>query len=349
MNKITFCIPSKDNLRYLKNSVKSIRENSIIQHDIIVYVDGDNDKTSHWLDSEGITYLKNESDSPKGIAYAYNRCIEAATTPIVCMFHADMYMGKGFDIAILKYIKPSTVVSGTRIEPPLHPKGLEKIVKDFGMYPEDFTKEKFNDFVDKTISENKDIITKGIFAPWAIYKEDITSIGMHDEKYHSYHEDSDIFNRFILNGYEIIQTWEGLVYHLTCRGGQFQDGIEQVTTNEAFHKMKKYALNLYINKWGTFVQNNEYQYPILSPVYKKSINISNSSTQLEEILKPWFNEGKDIIVNVDGKTFTQQDFIYIQQLNSIIKDSGEVGEFELGNLKIKINSLDEYQNTLIKL
>ena len=139
------------------------------------------------------------------------------------------------------------------------------------------------------------------------------------------------------------------MYHLTCRGGQFQDGIEQITTNEAFHKMKNYALNLYINKWGTFVQNNEYQYPILSPVYKKSINISNSSTQLEEILKPWFNEGKDIIVNVDGKTFTQQDFIYIQQLNSIIKDSGEVGEFELGNLKIKINSLDEYQNTLIKL
>ncbi len=34
---------------------------------------------------------------------------------------------------LVKHIKPGTVVCGTRIEPPLHPEGKEKIIRDFGM------------------------------------------------------------------------------------------------------------------------------------------------------------------------------------------------------------------------
>ena len=385
---ITFCIPSKNNLRYLKNSIKSIRENSSKQNDIVVYVDGDNDGTSQWLDSEGITYLKNESDSPKGIAYAYNRCIEIAKTPIVCMFHADMYMGKGFDTAILKYLKPLSVVSGTRIEPPLHPKGLEKIVENFGMYPEDFTKDEFDSFVEKTISENKDITTKGIFAPWAIYKEDITSIGMHDERFHSYHEDSDIFNRFILNGYDIIQTWEGLVYHLTCRGGQFQDGIEQITKDESFHRMKNNAMRNYIRKWGEFVRNDAYQYPIIHPKYEVSFVINNCNENFLKVLEPWcnriytdlpneilskyideeqpntfFNLSKrvltidnnepilenDIVVTFDGRNLNNESFKYIQQLSEIFEANEiEIGTFEFDIFNVVVTNPNAYHTQLIK-
>jgi glycosyltransferase involved in cell wall biosynthesis len=202
MEKITFCIPSKNNLRYLKNSITSIKENSFIEHDIIVYVDMSHDGTEEWLIENNIRYLKNETANAKGIAYGYNRCIEAANTNIVCMFHADMYMGKGFDINILKHLTKGSVVSGTRIEPPLHPEGKEKIVMNFGMYPEDFTKEVFDKFVEEAQNTYKDVTTQGIFAPWAIYKDDVTTIGMHDEVFHSYHEDSDIFNRFILSGYK---------------------------------------------------------------------------------------------------------------------------------------------------
>ena len=349
MDKITFCIPSKNNLRYLKSSISSIKENSTIDNDIIVFIDSDNDGTKEWLDKEGVKYITNESNIPKGIAYGYNRCIEVATTPIVCMFHADMYMAKGFDLAILKYLKPLSVISGTRIEPPLHPEGKEKIVKNFGMYPEDFLKTEFNQYTETLIKENSNKTTRGIFAPWAIYKEDITSIGMHDETFHSYHEDSDIFNRFILNGYELIQTWEAYVYHLTCRGGQFQDGVEKVTQDEEFHKMKSRAAQHYINKWGCWIKNDEYQHPILSPVYKKKLIITNNKPEIENSLKFWFNGGDDIIVEIDGNTFTQQDFNYVTQLNEIIKDNGEIGQFNLGNLKITINSLQEYQDNLIKI
>jgi hypothetical protein len=55
----------------------------------------------------------------------------------------------------------------------------------------------------------------------------------------------------------------------------------------------------------------------------------------------------DIVVEFDMKKFDQQSFNIIQQLPEIIKESGEVGEFELDVFKITINSLTEYQNDLI--
>ena len=329
--RITYCIPTKNNLRYLKNSINSIRENSSNEYDIVVFVDADNDGTIDWLKENGIRYSVNETDEPKGIAYAYNRCIEMAETPIVCMFHADMYMGKGFDTGILKYLKPLSVVSGTRIEPPLHPQGLEKIVKDFGMYPEDFKKEEFDNFVHQTITQKQNVTTKGIFAPWAVYKEDITSIGMHDEYFHSYHEDSDIFNRFILNDYTILQSWEAYVYHLTCRGGQFQDGVDKVTTDPVFHKMKNNAFRNYVRKWGSFVKNDEYQYPIIPHKYNVKFDIQNANKQVLEFLEPWCSN-----INVDLPLSEITEYINAEQPNTQI------------DLKNKINNTDSNNDVVVK-
>jgi hypothetical protein len=41
--------------------------------------------------------------------------------------------------------------------------------------------------------------------------------------------------------------------------------------------------------------------------------------------------------------------MYVHQLNDIIKNNNELGEFMLGNLKIKVNSLEEHQHKLIRL
>lgn len=390
MNKITFCIPSKNNLRYLKNSITSIRKNSSQEHDIIVYIDADNDGTEQWLKENNIDFIKNETNTPKGIATGYNECIKKAKTDVVCMFHADMYMGKGFDIGLFKYLQPKSVVSATRIEPPLHPEGKEKIVKSFGMYPEDFLEDEFNNYVENIIQENQNKTTKGIFAPWVCYKEDIMEIGLHDEYFHSYHEDSDIFNRFIINGYEIIQSWESYVYHLTCRGGQFQDGVEQITKDPLFHEMKTKAARNYVRKWGSFVKNNEYQYPIIPPKYNIAFVVENCSLPILEALEPWcdriytdevytvgrmwdyieneqqntkfdlrkrvfvtkHNDPKgenDIIISFNASKLTNQSFQLLTQLPEIIKDSGEVGTFNLDIFTIDIIHMNEYQNNLIKI
>ena len=53
------------------------------------------------------------------------------------------------------------------------------------------------------------------------------------------------------------------------------------------------------------------------------------------------------MVEVQGRIFNQQDYQYIQQLSEIISDSGTIGTFNLGNLKITINSLKSYEKDLI--
>ena len=75
--------------------------------------------------------------------------------------------------------------------------------------------------------------------------------------------------------------------------------------------------------------------------------INNPNPQLQQVLEPWFDGGNDIVVEIDGNTFDQQDYQMIQQLNDIVKENNLTGTFELGNLKITINNLKEYQNELI--
>ena len=70
--------------------------------------------------------------------------------------------------------------------------------------------------------EDKTKITDGCFALGNIYKEDFIRVGGHDRLFApTSREDSDIFGRFVLHGYEFIQTWGSFVYHLTSRGSRF--------------------------------------------------------------------------------------------------------------------------------
>lgn len=288
--KISYCLPTKNNLRYLKGSIQSIKENSLLKHEILVYIDADNDGTEEWLKKNApeVRYTKNTSTECKGIAYGYNRCIEQATGDVICVFHADMYMGKGFDINLVKHIKPNVVVAATRIEPPLHPAGKEKIIMPFGMYPEDFDKKAFDEFVDSEKIKNGNVTTSGIFAPWMTYKNNITVIGMHDETLHSYYEDSDIFQRMMLNGCKVVQSWDALVYHFTCRGGQFQDGIEKQTSDTKFHEMRNRSGRYYIRKWGSWIKNDEYQHPIIPKKYNIGFVLTDvTSEDFLHFVEPW--------------------------------------------------------------
>jgi hypothetical protein len=76
----------------------------------------------------------------------------------------------------------------------------------------------------------------------------------------------------------------------------------------------------------------------------------NTAFDLSDRLKPYDNEkNNEILVEIDGANFNQQDFRIITQLSDIIKDSGSVGKFKLGNISVEIIQMNEYQNELIKL
>ena len=390
MNKITFCIPSKSNLRYLKTCIPSIRENaSRNDHEIIVFVDSNEDGTIEWLEQIKIKYDVKYFVNPNlgknlfGIGKAYDYCIEQSTTDIFMIFHADMMLGKNADLKAYNHLKEKTIVCSTRIEPPLHPNNGEKIQIDFGMWPEEWKEKDFNEYVDSQLNETK--VTNGIFAPWMMHKNDFLALGGHDPAMHSCREDSDLFNRMKLAGYKFVQPWNSLVYHLTGRGaGSFSGDSKR---HEQWQKDMHNSTKEFIRKWGSNVKHSPLMDPIISPKYDIGFRVKNCNSELLEILEPWcstiliddemqvltsfyldkeqknttinLNEKikstpfeklrNNIIVEIDKNTFTQQDFNTIQQLPDIIKDSGEIGIFEIGNLWITINSMTEYQNDLIYL
>jgi hypothetical protein len=94
----------------------------------------------------------------------YDIGIEMASNELCIIGHSDMYYAPMFVEKLLEVHKPRTVISATRIEPPLHPQGPEKIVKDFGINVTDFKEKEFLNFVTSKINKKANI-TNGAFAP----------------------------------------------------------------------------------------------------------------------------------------------------------------------------------------
>ena len=303
---ISFIQPSRNNLKYLKWSYNSIRKNLGYRHEICWADDFSNDGTWEWMNEvakkdRNVKLHRNEGPTRLGHTILYDTLInEYATSDIVMIYHADMYACPKLDEEVLKHLEPGKVVSATRIEPPLHPDGPEKVLQDFGIEPEEFDEQGLLNFINQTwegMPEDK--TTEGIFAPWAIYKDDFTSIGGHDQLYAPQSkEDSDIFNRFQLAGYETIQTWEGYVYHMTCRGSRFKDGAMRNPAGQVFMKGREssewLAQNLrstrnFIRKWGHMVKHDDYLKPIVPPKYDIGFVAYNCNKQMLYELEPWCN------------------------------------------------------------
>ena len=402
MMKISLIQPGRNNLKYLKWSYDSIRKNQG-EHEVEICVADDfsNDGTWDWCQEmmekdSSFKAIRNDGPTRLGHTILYDRLVNEVASHDICMiYHADMYLCPGAIDAIEKYIKPKTIVSLTRIEPPLHPPGPEKILKDFGIEPEEFNEEELLHFLyrnEKLLGR----VTEGVFAPWAFYKKDFQEIGGHDPLYAPQSkEDTDIFNRFQLNGIHFIQTWQGCVYHMTCRGSRFADGAKRNPSGEVFMKNRETdewltqnqkATREFIRKWGHFCKHDEYLKPIIPPKYDIGFKIHNCNLDILKGLEPWCStvycdeqftvgrvadyiemedtsydlydkilpydsdEENNILIKVDGNSFNNEDFRFIQNFAEIIANDKElgVGTFQLGNLQITINSLETYEKELIK-
>jgi glycosyltransferase involved in cell wall biosynthesis len=384
MKQITFVIPTRNNLEFLELAYHSIR-NLSGNHEILILDDASTDDTSKWLENlkdDKLIIHTNPGPERIGIVGMFDKGIELATTKIICAFHADMVAGNNFDINILKHLRKGIVVSGTRIEPPLHPPGPEKIIHDFGSEVKTFEMSKW---IENNTSFENEKVTDGIFAPWCMYREDFLSIGGHDKLFAPQsREDSDLFNRFKLNGYEIIQSWDALVYHFTSRGSRYNklSGGDTGKDSPEWKATNSKNVRNFIRKWGTEVLHNSTLNPIVAPIYNIGFVVHNCNIEHLHMLEPWCSNifidnefvvldyidreqqntlidlsnkcyvgesykkkcKNDIIVEFDLKQLTQQDGDMIAKFPWIFNDSGETGKFKLGNFNIEILKLQENQN-----
>ena len=395
--KISLIQPGRNNLKYLKWSYDSIRKNQGNHKvEICIADDFSNDDTWNWcqemMDKDPLfKAIRNEGPTRLGHTILYDSLVNEVATSDICMiYHADMYLCPGALDAVENHIKEKTIVSLTRIEPPLHPDGPEKVLLDCGIEPEEFDEDMLLTQLERLKTKGK--TTEGIFAPWAFYKSDFQEIGGHDPIFAPQSkEDTDIFNRFHLNGCKFIQTWEGFVYHMTCRGSRFADGAKRNPDGQVFMKNRETdewlkqnnkSTREFLRKWGHFCKHDALMKPIVPPKYDIGFILKNCTLKHLEILEPWcstiytnndrlnyinseqpntsFNleervklfdneKNNNILIGIDGNTFGNEDFNYIQLISEILQDSSEIGKFELGNLTIEVLQLNTYENNLIKL
>jgi GT2 family glycosyltransferase len=284
--KISFCIPSKNNLRYLKHAIHYIQKNiGEIDYEILVWIDKNEDGTYEWLESvrpKNVRWWLNPKQNPFGIGNAYDFLVENADSELIMIYHADMIMGKHCIQYLLEYVKKGVVVSATRVEPPLHPPSADKITLDFGLWPETdiedgFREEDFEEFCVSNTFNNFET-TNGIFAPWLMYKSDY--IG-HDPALNSLAEDMDIFLRMKLKGYEFIQPRVALVYHLTCRGGQFEHAVNTEDLRTRSREWEWLSINKtreFIRKWKHTPLLDKVGHPIEIPRYQMGVKVINTNT-----------------------------------------------------------------------
>lgn len=292
MQKITFTTNvARNTLEHLKLLLQSLQQNlDSDEHEILVFVDTDNENTLEYLLSikhkfKDLNIIKNTLPVP--IGYARNKTImtEYAKYDIVSYLQSDMVIGPHYDTDILKEVKRGRILSATRVEPPLHGESAVTITHDFGVDPTNFDFDGWNKF-SNTVKRSE--LTNYFFAPITYYKQDWLDLNGYDTVFRRSREDSDLVQRCLHAGIELVQTFAANVYHFTCvssRGKNWFDQRDQEIQRrvEMQQRADIIELNRFIRKWGNFNHGDK-------KLYKINIDLTplNYNTQQLMNLEPFF-------------------------------------------------------------
>jgi GT2 family glycosyltransferase len=370
-NNISLLVGLKNNLDYNKHFYQTTRE--LYPEVEICFVSyGSTDGTHEWLDSLNDSNVQNYySEDQKTFSDTFNKAAELATKEYVAYAHNDMVLAPGFLENIAKHIAPDHIVSYTTIEPPIFA-GHErpgKIIRDFGIDLESFKLQGMYDFVTVNQKVSTGRTEPGITFFMCMPRKTLIEIGGMDNLYNPmFCEDDDLINRFKLQGFKTFTALDAICYHFVSKTSRFSEEYQSKTAQIELNSNRNY-----IRKWGSrsstlkydigfVVKNcNHHLLEILEPWcsvlyvdcdYKDYISKEQPNTKfnLKERIRPYGNEKQNyILIDFDAISLTHNSFTLLQQLPDIIKESGEVGEFELDIFKITITNLETYEKELIKL
>jgi hypothetical protein len=259
----------------------------------------------------------------------YNNAVAKAKGDKIILLHNDMVIKRGFIETMDKHIVKGRITTYTRIEPPIYNDTYPgKIIADFGSDLDTFDESKFNNF---TLEEF--LIDGGSQLFFGCMKEDY--IGIDGYTFKMFCEDDDLHLRYKLAGFEH-KVSSAHIYHFVSKTSR---------SSMDYQEIEKESNMSFIKKWG--FRNSQF-----NKVYKTYYNIKGDFPALSW----WINhfttsilEEANVIIDVDVSKFDQNDQNNILQMSDIISSNNEIGEFELGNLKVKVKSLDTFEKDLIYL
>jgi len=375
-NNISLLVGLKNNLDYNKNFYNTTRE---LYPDVeLCFVSyGSTDGTHEWLETLEDNNLKYfYSAEQKTFSDTFNKAAELATKDYVAYLHNDIVLAPNFIENLEKHVTPDNVVSYTTIEPPIFA-GHErpgKLIHDLGTDLETFDNGALYTYVATQQSKYIDKTEPGITFFMCMPRIKLLELGGLDNLYNPmFCEDDDLIRRWKLSGMNCFTALDAICYHFVSKTSRFSEEYQNRTQQIELASNKNY-----IRKWGT--KSN-------APKYNIAFRVTHCNMNLLQTLEPWcdriyiddgmqvltdsyieteqsntkfdltkrvfcigYNDPdseNDIVVSIDGNTFTQLDFQYIQILSEILQDSGQPGTFKLGNCQITIVSLIAQESQLI--
>lgn len=370
-NNISLIVGLKNNLNYSKFFYKTTRQ--LYPKVEICFVSyGSTDGTHEWLDSLNDPYVKYYySKENKTFSDTYNKTLEISTKEYVIYLHNDIILTPNFIENLQKHFNKNNAVSYTTIEPPIFSSHERpgKIIKDFGLNIDSLLIEDLYKFSYEKSQENKNKTEEGITFFMGCPKDVLLKIGGMDNLFNPmFCEDDDLIRRLKLLGLKCFTSLDSICYHFVSKTSRF--------SNEFKNKSNEIELNSnknFIRKWGDksevpkydigfIIKNCRPNFLSFLEIFCSNIYTDMDPTEYIKIEQPHTKYSlkdkiknindphqNDILVYIDGLKITDYTLNIILKLPLIIKDSGDIGEFEVDNLKIKINSMKEYQNELIYL
>ena len=209
--KISIVIPTYNNLKYLKFTLESIKNNSKYNHEIILHINQGNDGTLEFAKKNRIKF--SYSDQNLGLCKSVNLAIKKITTDFILYSHDDMFYCYNWDEylknEIVKYQDNMFYLTGTNVS---INKGL--LNHDCGSSPENFNKQKFNDFCKKDDTQD---LQGSHWAPHLIHKDLWVRVGGFSEEFNPGDgSDPDLCMKLWNNNVRIFKTISKFkVYHFS--------------------------------------------------------------------------------------------------------------------------------------
>jgi GT2 family glycosyltransferase len=315
---ITFCINTAINERHhLELLFRSLCKN-LSRHDypILVYVENDNQDSVGYLrfvakeQFPNLKIIKNPLPVPLDYSRNINMMFEMAETEVVSYLQSDMVICPLYDLEIARFLTPDTVISATRIEPPLHPPSPEKITRNFGMDPTKFDLEAFSEFAKASKSDKT---TDYWFAPWTIYKKNWVSIGGHDTLFRRSRVDSDLLYRFSMMGLKIVQVWNASVYHFTCTSSRGPEWWTDKAKERTRLQEQADAIEMFrfFRKWPKFKHSSIFD-PETEYMYQISANFQNAAPADIDLLRCYFMFHRIHVDNPTARQMIHREFDHLQ-------------------------------------
>ena len=262
-------IPTFNNLNYLKICLRSIKNNSNFDHEIIIYVNEGADGTLEYLKNNNYLFLYSKKNL--GLCTAVNLAAKKANSNYILYSHDDMYFCPGWDLALLKELKDVSdnkyYFSGTMIE-----KNSGHIQFDAGTNSETFNEEKLINNLNKL---NYIDYQGSHWAPHLIHKKMWDKIGGFSEEFNpGIGSDPDLNMKLWLNGVRIFKGIGAFkVYHFGSISLRKKDNLKANKGSITFLKKWKITPSFFIKHYlrgGEFIENRiiskKYEGPLSLPI-----------------------------------------------------------------------------------